>query len=84
MEWMCHHSIGNFEILDSSLRNLKRYFADRELRNDFFDSMFFVFNQKIKDAGIKPASMSSLKKRISDTNPPHEWEQLKELVLVWI
>lgn len=84
MEWMCHYSIGNYEILDASLRNLKRYFTDRELKNDFFDAMFSAFNQKLKEAGTKPASMYSLKERISDTNPPHEWEQLKELVLVWI
>ena len=84
MEWMCHYDMHNFDILDSSLRNLKRYFTDREIKNDFSDLMFEVFNAKLKKVGIKPASFTLYKNRLSTTTPAPEWEQLREIVLTWI
>ena len=83
MEWMCLYSMKNFAVLDSSLRNLKRYFADRQLKNIFFDAMFELFNSKLKEAGMRPASVDKIKKRISESNPPKEWEELQGLVYNW-
>ena len=84
MEWMSQYSLGEYTILESSLRNLKRYFADRDLKNEFFENMFELFSRMLKEAGTRPASLIAFKKLLSAIKPPQEWEQLKEIVLSWI
>jgi hypothetical protein len=84
MEWMCHSSCKHYTILDNSLRNLKRYFADRELTGPFFNTLFQLYSTIIKEAGMKPASRVSVKKQLTDAPLPKEWEQLRAIVLVWI
>lgn len=84
MEWMCQYSLGEFAVLDSSLRNLKRYFSDRNIKHEFFDNMFELFNRILKEAGTKPTSLVAFKKLLSAITPAPEWEQLKGIVLAWL
>jgi hypothetical protein len=84
MEWMSEYSMGEYADLDNSLRNLKRYFADRQIKNDFFDSMYELFGRMLKEAGTKPASLPAFRKLISAIIPPPEWEQLRLIILAWI
>ena len=81
---MCQYSLGEFTVLDSSLRTLNRYFADRDLKNDFFDAMFELYGRMLKEAGTRPASLIAFKKLLLAIKPPEEWAQLKETVLKWI
>jgi hypothetical protein len=68
LEWMCQYSTGAHDILDSSLRNLKRFFNDRQMKDPFFDDMFELFAVMIKygnsDKHIKP-----IKERFWDKEP---------------
>jgi hypothetical protein len=84
IEWMCQAGTGNFDILSSSLRNLKQHFKDRQITNAFFDSIFDAFGRIIVEAGIKPASIASIKENINKSDTPQEWNQLKIITLEWI
>jgi hypothetical protein len=83
IEWMCQCSMGNTKILDPSLRNLKRYFADRQLKDDFYDVLFELFGHIVK-TGKKPKSIESFRQRMAAAAPPRACEQLKDIVLAWL
>ena len=84
MEWMCQYSLGNFDILDSLLRNLKKFYNDRELKNDFLDAKFALFTAIIKEGGLNPALLASAKKVVTEIEPPSEWTQLKTIIQSWM
>jgi hypothetical protein len=58
--------------------------VDKELKSEFFENMFELFNRMLKEAGTKPASLAAFKKLLSAITPPEEWAQLKEVLLKWI
>ena len=83
MEWMCQSSTGNDQILDNNLRSLRRYFDERAIEGELMDSMFKLFAQIIKDGNKRSRSQSSIGQKIKTAPHPHEWEQLKAIVLTW-
>jgi hypothetical protein len=84
MEWMCQSSIGNHTILDTSLRSLKRLYADRNISNDFTDLMFSMYCAIIKEGNKLPAPAGTIKSQLASMKVPAEWEQLQAIVLSWI
>ena len=84
MEWLCHASTDNFDVLDSMNRNLKRYLGDRNLKSDFFNFINEILSGILKEGRIYPPSLVSIKKRLTDIDPSPQWEQLKGILLSWL
>ena len=85
MEWMCQCSLDNYDILDSSLRNLKRYYKDKNNTSEFLDAVFALFATIVREGGsTRKSKVSEAITAVSNTPPPTEWVQLKTLILSWI
>ncbi|MCW3127234.1 MAG: hypothetical protein JWO03_2892 [Bacteroidetes bacterium] len=84
MEWMCQCSTGNYDILDSSLRNLRRYYADRDQNNEMLHQAWQLYGGIIKEAGRKQPFIASARKNIAATPTAPQWEQLKAIILAWL
>ena len=84
MEWMCQSTIGNHDILDTTLRNLRRHIEERKIRHEFFDHTFRYFDMIVKAGNKRPPTLKSVKECIEASTPPPDWEQLKGIVITWL
>jgi hypothetical protein len=84
MEWMCQSSLGQHEILDSSLRSLKRYFAERNMEHEFFDHMFHLFGAVIAAGNRRTPQVRNMHEQIKKDAPTDQWGQLQAIVATWL